>query len=158
MNVGRIAAAILVLAALIAGAALWWLQTRAFYDPVAFAPGAEVLLTPAGGGNPVAIPVTGITGIDAASSPIRFRACFSTPLPLAEIAAAYAPYPRAVPLTAPGWFGCFDAAAIGAALERGEARAFLSQAAIRPDVDRVVAILPDGRGFAWHQLAPGAAR
>lgn len=155
---GRIAVLAILAVALVAGAALWWLQTRAFYDPVVFAPGAEILLTPAGGGAPQPIPVAEITGIDAESSPIRFRACFTTTLPLDAIAAAFEPYPRAVPLTAPGWFGCFDAAAIGAALERGEARAFLSQAAIRPDVDRVVAILPDGRGFAWNQLAPGAAR
>ena len=56
------------------------------------------------------------------------------------------------PLTAPGWFDCFDAVAIGEALEKGEAIAFLSQANIHPGVDRVVAVFPDGRAFAWHQL------
>jgi hypothetical protein len=156
--IGRIAVVLILAVALIAGAALWWLQTRAFYEPVAFTPGAEILLTPRGGGAPEVLPVAEITGIDATSSPIRFRACFTTPVPPAALAAGYAPYPRAVPLTAPGWFRCFDAAAIGAAIERGEAKAFLSQAGVHRDVDRVVAILPDGRGFAWHQLAPGAAR
>ena len=29
-----------------------------------------------------------------------------------------------MPLTAPGWFDCFDADAIGEALDRGEALAF----------------------------------
>ena len=43
-------------------------------------------------------------------------------------------------------------AAIGAALESGEALAFLSEPEIHPGVDRVVAVFPDGRAFAWHQL------
>ena len=45
-----------------------------------------------------------------------------------------------------------SAAAIGAALETGEAVAFLSQANSHPGVDRVVAVFPDGRAYAWHQL------
>ncbi len=154
---GRLAAGFIVAAAIVAGVALWWLQTRAFYRPATFAPGAEIVLTPGGGGTPVAIPVSGLTGIDSDSSPIRFRACFTTPLSAAELE-RFAPYPAAVPLVAPAWFDCFDAAAIGRALERGEARAFLSVEGIRPAADRVVAILPDGRGFAWNQLQPGAAR
>ena len=64
----------------------------------------------------------------------------------------YQIYQDAVPLTAPGWFDCFDAAAIGAALEKGEAIAFLSESEIHPGVDRVVAVFPDGRAYAWHQL------
>jgi hypothetical protein len=57
-----------------------------------------------------------------------------------------------VPLNAPAAFPCFDAAAIGAALESGEALAFLSEPEIHPGVDRVVAVFADGRAFAWHQL------
>ena len=38
--------------------------------------------------------------------------------------------------------------------ERGEALAFLSQAGIAPQIDRVVAVSPDGRAYAWHQIAP----
>jgi hypothetical protein len=34
----------------------------------------------------------------------------------------------------------------------GEALAFLSEPNIHPGVDRVVAVFPDGRAFAWHQL------
>ena len=39
-----------------------------------------------------------------------------------------------------------------AALEAGEAIAFLGQKDITDGVDRVVAIFPDGRAFAWNQL------
>ena len=49
-------------------------------------------------------------------------------------------------------FDCFDAEAIGAALESGEAIAFLSAADVIWGVDRVIAVLPDGRAFAWHQI------
>ena len=68
----------------------------------------------------------------------------------------YKVYDAAQPLVAPGWFDCFDAVEIGTALERGEALAFLSQSSVATDIDRVVAVFPDGRAFAWHQLNPAA--
>ena len=104
------------------------------------------------GTTPEAIIAKDVTGIDGESSPIRFRACFTTPLSVAMLTETYRTYDGAEPLNAPGWFGCFDAAAIGKALETGEAVAFLSQADIHPGVDRVVAVFPDGRAYAWHQL------
>ena len=64
----------------------------------------------------------------------------------------YALYDAPTPLIAPGWFDCFDAMQIGAELEAGAAMAFLSEPDIHPGVDRVVAVFPDGRAFAWHQL------
>ena len=74
----------------------------------------------------------------------------------AMLTETYKIYEGAQPLNAPSWFPCFDAGKIGDALESGEAVAFLSQANIAPDVDRVVAIFPDGRAFAWQQFHPGA--
>lgn len=41
---------------------------------------------------------------------------------------------------------------LGAALESGEALAFLGQRDFIYGIDRVVAVLPDGRGFVWHQM------
>ena len=75
----------------------------------------------------------------------------------AMLTETYKIYEGAVPNVAPGWFDCFDAEAIGAALEKGEAIAFLSEANIHPGVDRVVAVFPDGRAFAWHQLNASAS-
>lgn len=149
MNLGRILILAMVALALLAGGLIYWLQVYAYYRPVAFVPGHEMTLIPLGGTAPEAIPVTGIEGIDAESSPLRFRACFTVdPAALA----GFEPYERPTPLVAPRWFSCFDAAAIGAALERGEARAFLSGHDIHPGVDRVVAVFPDGTAYAWHQL------
>lgn len=153
---GKIVAGGIVLTGLVAGVAMYWLQVYAFYRPVSFAPGAEILLTPIVGNTPEAIVVADVQGIDADSSPLRFRACFTTPLSLAMLTETYQIYDAAEPTVAPGWFDCFDAAAIGSALESGEALAFLSQAAIAPQVDRVVAVFPDGRAYAWHQLHPDA--
>ena len=64
----------------------------------------------------------------------------------------YVLYDDAVPLNAPDWFDCFDAARIGAALEDGSALAFLGTANITYGIDRIVAITDDGRGYAWHQI------
>jgi hypothetical protein len=71
---------------------------------------------------------------------------------LATLTETYVIHAEPVPLVAPGWFSCFDAAAIGAALETGEAVAFLGETEVRPGVERIVAVFPDGRAFAWHQL------
>ncbi len=149
---GKLVGLFLVLTSLIVGASIYWLQVYAFYDPVTFKPGEEILLTPINGQKPEPIAVRDVTGIDATSSPLRFRACFTTPLTQAMLTETYVAYEGATPLVAPRWFDCFDATAIGEALEAGEAVAFLSQTAIQPDVDRVVAVFPDGRAFAWHQL------
>ena len=43
----------------------------------------------------------------------------------AMLTETYKTYEGAVPLIAPSWFDCFDATAIGEALEKGEAIAFL---------------------------------
>lgn len=153
---GKIVAGGLVAVTAIAGVAMYWLQVHAFYEPASFAPGAEIRLTPIESGAPEPILVDGIEGIDGTSSPLRFRACFRTPLTQAMLSETYVAYDRPAPTVAPGWFGCFDAQAIGAALERGEALAFLSEAGIAPKIDRVVAVFPDGRAFAWHQVSPQA--
>lgn len=146
-----------MLTGLVAGIAMYWLQVYAFYDQAAFTPGDEIELTSVESGKPEAILAEGVTGIDSDSSPIRFRACFRTPMTLAMLTETYKIYPRPEPLIAPSWFDCFDASAIGAALESGEAVAFMGQENIHPGVDRVVAVFADGRAFAWQQLnAEGA--
>jgi len=149
---GKLAVGFIVTTAFLAGAFLWYTAEQAFYEPVVFQPGAEVRLVVLATGAPEAILVNDITGTDATSSPIKFRACFTTPHSLAMLSETYQAYPDAEPLFAPASFDCFDAAEIGKALETGEALAFLSEPDIQPGVDRVVAVFGDGRGYAWHQL------
>jgi hypothetical protein len=135
---------------------MYWLQVYAYYEPVVFQPGAEILLTPIDSETPEPILADGVTGIDGTSSPLRFRACFTTPMTQAMLTETYVVYDGAEPTIAPGWFDCFDAERIGAALESGEAIAFLSQKSISPKIDRVVAVFADGRAYAWHQVQPGS--
>ncbi len=156
MNNGKIVAGAIVVIGVVAGIAMYWLQEYAFYAPAVFKTGDEIRLTLIENGQPEPILANGITGIDANSSPLRFRACFTTPLTQAMLTETYKVYDKPVPLNGPSWFDCYDAAKIGEALERGEAIAFLSQANIAPQIDRVVAVFPDGRAYAWHQLSPDA--
>jgi hypothetical protein len=152
VNAGRIAVGFIVLTSVLGGAFLWYTAERAYYAPVAFQPGQEIRLVPLVSNEPEPILVQNVEGIDAISSPIKFRACFTTPHSLAMLTETYRSYEKAEPLIAPSSFDCFDAAAIGKALETGEALAFLSEPEIHRGVDRVVAVFPDGRAFAWHQL------
>lgn len=134
------------------GAAQWYFQTAAFYEPVTAAGAAlQVTLTD---GTTAPLEVVEFDGIDADTSPLRLRACFRLTDAGLDAVANAMPYPDAAPLIAPGWFDCFDAPTIGAAIETGEATAILSAKDYVYGVDRVIAVLPDGRGFAWPQLNP----
>ncbi len=148
---GKILAAGIVATALIAGIALYYLQVHAFYEDVQ-AEGEAVRLTALATGAPDLIVTDDFQGIDSGSSPLRYRACFTTPHSQAMLTGTFAPYEGAVPLIAPAWFGCFNAQEIGAALEDGTALAFLGEKNRSYGFDRVVAVMPDGRGFVWHQI------
>lgn len=157
---GKLVAGSIVLIAVLAGIGGYWLQEYAFYEKVTFTPGSEIVLTPISSALPEAIPVHDLQGIDATSSPLRFRACFTSEVSLATLTETYKVYEAPTPLNAPSWFSCFDAGKITDALATGEAVAFLSQTNVVPntndvEVDRVVAVFPDGRAYAWNQLAPG---
>ena len=150
--IGRIAILVILLIALIAGGAMYYLQIYAFYEEVSAEQVGNVQLTSLETGEPEAIMFENFSGIDSTSAPIRFRACFDIPAGLAALRETYVTYDAAEPLVAPGWFECFDAEAIGLALEAGDATAFLSVENITYGIDRVVAVMPDGRAFAWHQI------
>ncbi|MBB04322.1 MAG: histidine kinase [Pseudooceanicola sp.] len=147
---GKFLAALIVVCALAAGAGIYYMQVYGYYEEVA-AQGDDVVLTRVDG-TVDTIPFDGFEAIDANSSPIRYRACFTTSEPQEDLAATYQPYPRAEPLTAPRWFDCFDASEVGEALQQGEAKAFLSVANVVYGIDRIAAVMSDGRGFVWHQI------
>ena len=149
---GKILAGAILISALVAGAAMYYLQVYHFYEEVAADGTNGVLLTSLVTGAPEPVLYDNFTAIDANSSPIRYRACFTTAMSHAMLTETYELYERAEPLTAPDWFDCYDAQAIGLALEEGRALAFLGQRDVTYGVDRVVAITEDGRGYAWHQI------
>ncbi len=149
---GKVLGIAIVTIAAIAGAGIWYLQVYAYYQEVAV---PEIALTSAATGMPVMIAAENASAIDATSSPLRYRACFTMPYSQAMLADTYVTYDNAVPLNAPDWFECFNAVAVGLALESGQAIALLGQAGIHDGVDRVVAVFDDGRAFSWHQLSEG---
>ncbi|MGH1424347.1 MAG: DUF6446 family protein [Pseudooceanicola sp.] len=148
---GKFLAAAIVISALIAGVSIYYLQVYGYYYSVDATGPEDVMLVPVSGGDPQPIPFTDFQAINGDSSPIRYRACFTTSLGMDDLA-AYAPYPFAIPRNAPGWFDCFDATSIGAALDNGTAKAFLSVENIAYGIDRIAAITNDGRGFVWHEI------
>ena len=146
MNWGKVAVIALVASAVAAGAGVWYAQEYAYYDQL---DPASVALTAVVAGQPVRLAADDINAIDASSAPHRWRVCarLTGPVP-----AGAEPYSGATPTYGPRWFDCFDADQIGADLQSGAATAYLSQSEIRLDVDRVIAVYPDGRAYGWHQM------
>lgn len=149
---GKVIAMILLASGLVAGGLMYYMQVYGFYDTVEAHGVEDVKLTTLNGGFPEPILSENFKGIDAESSPIRYRACFDTPMSQAMLSETYVAYDDPVPLTAPGWFDCFEAESIGAALASGEALAFLGTANIVYGIDRVVAVDSHGHGYVWHQI------
>jgi len=158
---GKFLIILTLLSALLIGGGIYYFQVYAYYKPVALDQNATVSGTPGVtsirlttlvDNLPQTIPVSDFQAIDADSSPLRFRGCFTTSLGLETLRETYVPYKDAVPLIAPGWFDCFDARQIDADLEQGVAVAFLSEGNFKYGIDRIIAVYGDGRAFAWHQI------
>jgi len=146
VTAGRILAVVLVLAGVLAGGGMYYLQVYGYYDTLP--PTAEIVAE--GPSGPVTLALSTHQGIDSATSPLRRRECAT----LAAAPQGLAPYPDPQPLNAPAWFDCFDARAISADLAQGRAQAFLVRANQPYGFDRVLALYPDGRAFVWPQQNP----
>ena len=146
----RVIIVLMLLTGAIAGGLLYYQQVYAYYDEVEFTPDA-VQMTSLTSGEPETLLIENFDAIDAISSPLRYRACFTTPISLATLTETYVIVDEAEPRVAPSWFDCFDAEQIGADI-RTDAVVFMGVENIQYGIDRVVAVYPDGRGFAWHQI------
>lgn len=149
---GKILTVILLVSGLMAGIAMYYFQVYGFYDDVALQPGQDVVLTPLDGGVPRPIAYADFQAIDADSSPIRYRACFTTTQSREELTKLYQQAAQQYPRNAPGWFDCFDADELGQALSDGSATAFVSVKDLIYGVDRIVAVTDMGQGFVWHEF------
>jgi hypothetical protein len=149
---GKFLTVLLAICAIGGGGFMYYQQVYAYYEEVTPNGETDVQLTSILIGAPETVLYDEFRAIDADSSPIRYRACFSTSMSHAMLTETYLLDDEAVPLTAPGWFDCFDAREIGAAMEEGRALAFLGAANIEYGVDRMVAIHEDGRGWVWDQI------
>ncbi|WP_166417097.1 DUF6446 family protein [Cochlodiniinecator piscidefendens] len=150
---GKILAGSIILTSVVAAVALYYLQVYAYYVEVDLRDDEPaVVMTSLVTGAPEPIIADDFSGIDSDSSPLRYRACFTTPHSQAMLTETYEIYDEAVPLVAPNWFDCFNATEVGEALETGQAIAFLGEKDVIYGFDRIVAVMADGRGFVWHQL------
>lgn len=145
---GKIFGSMLILTAALAGLAMWYLQVYGLYDEVDEITGAQSLVITTTNGDIRPLPVSDFHGIEKDGVPIGWRGCFTLDGAVDDAQ----PYPNPTPLIGPNWFRCYSARAITGDLETGAVRAVLSQHNIRPGIDRVIAIYPDGRAFGWHQL------
>lgn len=149
---GKVLAALLVVCAVVAGAGMYYLQVYGFYEDVQANGVDDVQLTALASGEPEAILYENFRAIDSESSPLRYRACFETGMSQAMLTETFQVYENPVPNNAPGWFDCFDAQAVGAALEEERAIGFLGTSNVVYGFDRVVAVTEDGKGYVWHQI------
>ncbi|MSU90098.1 histidine kinase [Rhodobacteraceae bacterium 2CG4] len=138
---GRIFVGALLLFVAVFGAALFWFQTYAYYERVTGLGSIAV--------SGREIPVRDYQGIDATSSGLKLRGCFTAD------PAAFDGLPRAEaaePLTPPFWFDCFPTDRLAHDLQAGTATAYLAATEEFDGIDRIVAVYPDGRAFQWRQL------
>lgn len=126
---------------IIFGAALWYYQTQAHYKRV------NGLTEVTAYGD--AFPVSDYRGIDADTSPLKLRACFTVDwdyFPSDEFMLV------AEPLVAPDWFDCFDAKQITLDILNGKAVAILAAENEIYGFSRFIAQYEDGRAFMWRQI------
>jgi len=149
---GKFLAGVIIVCALIAGTLLYILQVHVYYKEIQAPQDAAVSVTTLISETPEPIIVDNFQGIVSETSPLGYRACFTTPQSQAMMTETYVTYEDAEPLVAPGWFECFDAVEVGEAIEANEAIAFLGEKDVIWGFDRIVAVMADGRGFVWHQI------
>ena len=150
---GKVIVAFLVLPAILAGAALYYLQIFSFYEEVIPNGTTDVAIVEKKTELPEVIDYSNFYAITSESSPIRYRACFETSEDLNDLRNRYLVYEGAEPKIAPYWFECFNAEDLGFSLADGaKGEVFLSKKNIMYGVDRVVAILDNGKGYIWHEI------
>ncbi len=149
MNWGKVAVVLLLGSAVAAGVGIWYTQTYAYHDE---APAQDRITLTTLQAEEAALEVIDFTAIQSASSPLGFRACFTLVQPPRGFTETYDRPTSADPTIAPSWFDCFDARQIGEDLRAREAIALMGTKNIAYGIDRIIALYPDGTGYAWHQL------
>jgi len=123
------------------GAGLYYSLVYAYYETVDGV--TEVMV------QERTITVTDYEGIDATSSGLKLRGCFTViPSDFEGLAMDV----KAIPLSAPKWFDCFDVEELHKDLNAGRALAYLAVENEKDGIDRVIAVYPDGRAYQWRQL------
>lgn len=139
---GKALAIGLVGIAAIAGAGLWYSIERLYYGTVRDVSEVRV--------KGEYLPVSGYNGINAATSPLKMRACFDVDW---DYIASDEFATMATPLQAPRFFNCFNAEEMTRDLQSGKATAILADQN-RPyyGFDKFIVQYPNGRVYMWRQM------
>ena len=129
----------MVVFAAIFGVGLWYSTNFAYYEK-----STDVSEISAFGEK---IAVSDYLGIDADTSPLKMRACFTVDFAMD----AYSEY-RAdgEPLIAPTWFECFNAEQISKDIAAGNAVVLRARANEPYGFTQFIAHYPDGRAYMWR--------
>ena len=140
---GKLLAGGIVAFGAVFGIGMWYAQVYAYYEEVT-------------GINEVTVgvetfAVSDYTGIEARTSPLKMRGCFTFEDPQGAIVAGERAT-DAVPLKPPHWFECFDTVQILADIESGESIPIMAGLDDGDGADLYMAIYPDGRAYRWRQV------
>ena len=92
---------------------MYYLQVYGFYAKVDLEQSKGISLVSLATLESDKIEVVNFQGIDADSSPIRFRACFEIKQSVDLLRQKYITLDAAMPRNAPRWFECFNSKRIG---------------------------------------------
>ncbi|GHA55128.1 hypothetical protein GCM10008927_21250 [Amylibacter ulvae] len=123
------------------GAGLWYSQNYAYYKTV------DGVTSVTAYGD--AFPVSDYRGIDADTSPLKMRACFTVDwdyFPTDEFKDVV------TPLKPPRWFDCFNAKQIADDIANDNATTILSDENVPFGFNTYIAQYPDGRAYMWRQI------
>lgn len=139
---GKVLAGGMVAFAAVFGVGMWYAQVYAYYEEVTDI--SEVTV----GSETFA--VRDYNGINAPTSPLKMRGCFTLEDPKAAITAGLRAE-DAVPIKPPHWFTCFDTEQIQTDIESGAATPIMAGLDEGDGADLYMAIYPDGRAYRWRQ-------
>lgn len=139
---GKLIAGGIVAIGAVFGIGMWYSQVYAYYEEVTGI--TEVTV----GGEP--FNVSDYVGINAPTSPLKMRGCFTFENPKGAIVAGQRAT-DATPLKPPHWFDCFDPEQITADIDAGEAIPIMAGKDEGDGADLYMAIYTDGRAYRWRQ-------
>ena len=139
---GKVLVGGIVAFAALFGVGMWYAQVYAYYEEVTDI--SEVTI-----GNET-FAVSEYNGINAPTSPLKMRGCFTLADPKGAIVAGHRAE-DAVPIKPPYWFECFDTKQIQSDIESGEAVPIMAGLDEGDGADLYMAIYPDGRAYRWRQ-------
>ncbi len=110
-------------------------------------------LTPIAGGAVEPVLIDGQPIVAFSTDAKFYYACFQTPMSFGLLTETYEISDDALPAKPLGDMACYDQQKIAMDVASGEALSLVGERNIIEGIDRIIAVYPDGRAYAWHQEA-----